>query len=117
MMIWEALYGERPFAGADARALEEAVRRGPPPPPRKSPVPPPIAAVLQRALAVAPAGRYPSVDAFLAALDRAARDRRWPLWLGAGAVGLAGVAVAAVTLRGATPSIRARARPRRSIAP
>jgi len=103
VMTWEALYGERPFAGADARALEDAIRKGPPPPPRKTPVPAAVALVLRRALAVDPAARYPSVAALLAALDHAARGRRRWLWIGGGvAVATAGAAVAALALgRGA----------------
>ncbi len=85
VMTWEALYGERPFAGKDARALEAAARQGPPPAPRRSPVPPAVAGVLRRALAVEPAARYPTVPAFLAALDRAVGARRRRVALGAGA--------------------------------
>ena len=104
VMTWEALYGERPFAGKDARALESAVRRGPPVAPRKTAVPPAVAAVLRRALAVDPAARFPTVPAFLAALDHAvgARRRRGAA-VAIGAVVAIGGATAAWTLGRSTP--------------
>jgi|JI10StandDraft_1071094.scaffolds.fasta_scaffold03224_5 serine/threonine protein kinase len=75
VVIWEALYGQRPHAGKTTRSLEDAVRAGPPSPPRGS-VPPAVGRVLRRALAVAPADRFRDLDQFLRALDRAVGQRR-----------------------------------------
>jgi tRNA A-37 threonylcarbamoyl transferase component Bud32 len=72
--LWEMLYGSRPFSGADFKGLAEAIRarrisssvaRGAPPAS--------VRRVLLRALAAEPEGRYPSMQALLAALERASR--------------------------------------------
>src|SRR5213076_1289088 len=76
--LWEALYGERPFDGADLDALADAVLDGARrEPPAGSRVPGWIRRALERGLAVAPADRWPSMHALLAALSPERRRRRW----------------------------------------
>jgi tetratricopeptide (TPR) repeat protein/predicted Ser/Thr protein kinase len=95
--LYEALYGERPFAAQDAGELAASiaagrVRR----PPRGSRVPAWLREVLLRGLAADPQARFVSMDALLAALARdPARVRR--RWLRAAAA-LAVIAVVAVSV-------------------
>ena len=78
--LWEALYGRRPFAGANVVELMANVVAGalrePPPDAR---VPGWIRKILLRGMQVDPTQRYPSMAAMLAALarDPAVRWRRW----------------------------------------
>ena len=69
--LYEALYGERPFAGNTPPSLEENVLRGtvrePPP---KSAVPYWIRKVLLRGLCASVEDRWPSMNDLLAELDR-----------------------------------------------
>lgn len=95
--LYEALHGERPFAGEGAEALAFAVTMGKVrPPPRDSRVPPWLRQVLLRGLATDPAQRFPSMDALLAAMarDPAVRRRRWA----GAALGVAVVAVAVAAM-------------------
>jgi tetratricopeptide (TPR) repeat protein len=75
--LFEALYGERPFAGNNARALGLAVMHGDraPIPPGRG-VPAAIARVVERGLATDPAERHESMDAIVDALKRARAGRR-----------------------------------------
>lgn len=69
--LYEALYGELPFAGDTIQALDANVTQGrvrPPPP--KSQVPPWLRKVLLRGLSPSPADRYPSMEPLLATLSR-----------------------------------------------
>ncbi|HXU31554.1 MAG TPA: serine/threonine-protein kinase, partial [Thermoanaerobaculia bacterium] len=82
--LFEALYGERPFAGQGALdlalAMESGELRTPTPAGRR--VPSWIRAVLARGLAFDPAARFPSMDDLLAALSHdpaVARRRMWSL--------------------------------------
>ncbi|MEO7092998.1 MAG: serine/threonine-protein kinase [Polyangiales bacterium] len=72
---WEALGGDRPFAGEDTLAQRAAIERGAPPPPRRY-VPPRLRQVLLRGLAFDPDKRWPSLPALLRALRSARRRRR-----------------------------------------
>jgi eukaryotic-like serine/threonine-protein kinase len=85
VVLWEALYGKRPFPGKTEESLRRAKRSGSGPRPSSS-VPEWVHAILVRGLAFAPEDRWTSVDALLEALasgqHRARRRRR-----------LAGVAV------------------------
>ncbi|MBK6919422.1 MAG: protein kinase [Deltaproteobacteria bacterium] len=103
VVLYEALYGERPFSGDNRLALAFAVRQGQidPPPPR-SEVPTKLREIILRGLRADPAERFPTMNALLAALRAAtAPPRRRPAWLVAsGALFLAAAAAgAAVMLR------------------
>ena len=80
--LYEALYGERPFAGRDRKLLGKAKLQGDiRPPPRGSSVPAWLHAVVVRGLAVDRGARWPDMNALLGAL---ARDpnlvrRRWAI--------------------------------------
>ena len=87
--LWEALHGERPFAGATMTTLAANVKAGVlRAPPRRTGVPGWLRRVTERGLAVDPERRWPSVDALLAALERGQARAR----LRAGGALLAGVA-------------------------
>jgi eukaryotic-like serine/threonine-protein kinase len=83
--VYEALYGQRAFEGADASELARAKTRGElRPPPARHEVPRFVHAALSRGLAAAPADRFASMDELLAALERdgPARVRRGLLFAG-----------------------------------
>ncbi len=81
---WEALFGKRPFGGATLEALSVAVTEGRLEQPSDARgVPPRIRMLLQRGLAVAPADRFPTMDALLDALAVAAEPRRRGPWIAA----------------------------------
>jgi tetratricopeptide (TPR) repeat protein len=89
--LWEALYGERPFAGATGAELKANVVAGRiRAAPGDKDVPAHLEALVRRGLAVNREDRWPSMTALLAALDRKRRPR-WPIAMAA----LAGVAVIA----------------------
>jgi eukaryotic-like serine/threonine-protein kinase len=111
--LWEALYRERPFAGAEGAAIRAAVLAGARrEPPAGARVPGAIATVLARGLERDPARRWPSIDALLDELARRAAPRRVPgLALGgAGALvaGLVFFAIAPATTTDPCPSPAAR---------
>ncbi|WP_224243477.1 serine/threonine-protein kinase [Hyalangium gracile] len=97
--LWEALYGEPPFAGTTPAALAQGVIIGRvgAAPARRQGVPASIHAALLRGLQKEPAARHPSMEALLDALEsHPARRRRRVLALlavGALCVALPGVAV------------------------
>ena len=69
--LYEALYGERPFAGNTPQAVESNVLRGAVrEPPAKSDVPGWIRKVLLRGLSASVGERWPSMNDLLAELDR-----------------------------------------------
>ena len=95
--LYEALYGQRPFAGDTLAALMANIVAGnirPPPP--QSRVPAWIRRVLLRGISALPDGRFPSMAALLTALgqDPAVRNRRW-IGVAAAALLIAGAAVGA----------------------
>jgi tetratricopeptide (TPR) repeat protein len=91
--LYEALYGERPFAGTSYAELCANVTTGSvQPPPKSARVPARIRRVLLRGLALAPGDRYPSMKALLAALARDQTRARAVLAGGALAVCLAAAA-------------------------
>ncbi|HMF43117.1 MAG TPA: protein kinase [Polyangia bacterium] len=91
--LYEALYGERPFAGDNFAELRAAVLSGKArPAPLSSHVPARLRAILLRGLSVVPGKRYPDMNALLAALEQAAARRGGlarMLWVGAAAGGVA----------------------------
>jgi eukaryotic-like serine/threonine-protein kinase len=68
--LWEALYGERPFVGATAVEVTQALLAGVLPPRPRSSVPAWLHAVLTRGLTRRPEDRFPTMEALLEALDR-----------------------------------------------
>ena len=74
--LYEGLYGQRAFAGADASELARAKAQGPPPAPPDSEVPSRVYSVVARGLAADPHQRWPSMQDFVAALRRVHRRRR-----------------------------------------
>ena len=88
--LYEALYGERPFAGDSIIGLAEAVTAGRvKAPPKDARVPVWIRRILLRGLSVEPAQRFSSMEALALALanDPAKRTRKW-LYVGAAAATL-----------------------------
>jgi eukaryotic-like serine/threonine-protein kinase len=88
--LWEALCGEAPFRGKD---LARAKHQGPPPWPggrgRSGETPRRVVEALRRGLSVAPAHRWPSMEALLDVLSREpGRGRASWLMVGAGVVTL-----------------------------
>ncbi|HEY1813653.1 MAG TPA: protein kinase [Kofleriaceae bacterium] len=89
--LWEALFDERPFAGATIDQIRAAMATSPKPP--RGVVPARIVRVIERGLATDPDARWPDVRAMLDAL--AARPRRGRMIaIAAGLV--AAIAIAAV---------------------
>ena len=88
VVLYEGLYGHRPFVGGSTKKLADAVRAGDIRRPEHTRgVPHRIETIVVRGLSPKPADRYPSMEALLSELDRAAR----PLsvrWASAGAAGL-----------------------------
>jgi tetratricopeptide (TPR) repeat protein len=75
--LYEALHGERPFAGDTPRELMAEVRSGRVrPAPRGTSVPPWLHRLVVRGLEVDPAARHPSMEALLTALQRDPSERR-----------------------------------------
>ena len=83
--LYEALYGERPFAGTSVTSLAMNVLDGRVrPAPKNSGVPAWLRDVVVRGLATEPTDRWPSMDALLAELQRDPEERR-PPWVMLGA--------------------------------
>ena len=69
VVIWEALYGQRPFPGATVGAIADRVLSGTiEPPPSETRVPAWVRRVLERGLARDPDRRFASMDALLTTL-------------------------------------------------
>lgn len=89
--LWEALYGERAFAGETFAELAVAVSAGARrPAPAGAKVPAWVRRVAQRGLDPDPDKRYESVDELLAALEADPRPRRWFFGVTASALVIAG---------------------------
>ncbi|MBK7078104.1 MAG: serine/threonine protein kinase [Myxococcales bacterium] len=104
VMAWELLAGARPFGGEDVAALRAAIEAGLPRTAWRVGRSTRPLLRLTRALAVAPADRYPSVDALVAALvpPRAIRG----VVIGAGALAVTVATAAILVARAAQPSAR-----------
>jgi Tol biopolymer transport system component len=97
--LYQALYGELPFAGDNARAIRAAIaRNNVRPAPRRSRVRGPLRAVLLRGLKARPDDRFPSMSALVAALRQRARPRLAPALGVVGALLVAAGAVATTVL-------------------
>jgi tetratricopeptide (TPR) repeat protein len=76
--LYEALFGQRPFAGGTVEERVRALREGRvTPPPRGSRVPGVVRDAVLHGLAAEPASRHPSLDALLDRLESGPRARRW----------------------------------------
>ena len=95
--FYEALYGERPFAGDSLADLLTALSNNEVrPAPRRSRVPKWLRAALLRGLHNDPEQRWPSMDALLEVIERTpVKRRRWEL---GGVVGLAAAGVVGFSL-------------------
>ncbi len=93
VVVWEALFGERPFQGRSVAALAHAVCETEPPPfPAGVHVPRNVKAALLRGLAKDPRQRHASMAALLTALEPT--RRAWLPWSVAGAAAALGLGVA-----------------------
>jgi hypothetical protein len=103
VVVYEALFGARPFEAATIGRLAEAIRAGLTRRPELRGVPRRVLDVLERGLAAKPSARWPSMDALLQALERAMRRRRW--WLAAAAPALVAMvaAIGYIAIRGDAP--------------
>jgi eukaryotic-like serine/threonine-protein kinase len=104
--LYEALYGQRPFAGATVLELRHNLfSANVTPEPRRSPIPGALRRALLRGLDPQPACRFPTMRELLRALETAAAPspRRWRLTL---AVACAASALAAATVVTATVGAR-----------
>jgi serine/threonine protein kinase/tetratricopeptide (TPR) repeat protein len=96
--LYEALYNRQPFAAASAAETKERVLAGDVVDPgRDARVPRRLWPIVARALSVAPAQRFATMEALLAELTRDPESVR-RRWLGLGAVTLAALLVAGVAL-------------------
>ncbi len=104
--FYQALYGERPFDGANYAELSTNIIQGRiKPPPAGSSVPAWLRAVVLRGLSVAPEKRFASMDEILDAMSRDPALRRRRLAGGAGVALLVGIAAVASwrSLHGPSP--------------
>ena len=95
--LWEAVFGQRPFAGPDVASIRAAVLDGTPVAAHARRAPRWLSAALARGLARDPAHRWPSLRRLLDELASRARPRRVPAPVLAGiAAAVAGAAVFAI---------------------
>jgi tetratricopeptide (TPR) repeat protein len=93
VLVWEALFGRRPFEAARLDELAPAIARGPRPARRRG-VPRGVVRALERGLASDPAARWPTMQALVDALDRQARRPRRLLVAAGGALAVGALALA-----------------------
>jgi tetratricopeptide (TPR) repeat protein/predicted Ser/Thr protein kinase len=91
--LWEALHGQRPFAGRDVATISLAVTEGRLRKPEHDELPGWLREVIERGLSRDPKQRWPSMRALLEALDRDPTQRRRTALFG---LGLSAVLVAAL---------------------
>ena len=86
VVVWECLFGSRPFTGSTLAALAISIERQELPPPARTDVPQRVREVIERGLRVDPAARHADMPALLTALrDAAAPRSRRRLAIGMGA--------------------------------
>ena len=108
-VLFELLTGRRPYPGDSVDAVVRSHRSDPVPDPRmvEPDLSDGLAAVCMRAMAKLPADRFQSAQAFLDALEDAARDRYGAAWFtGAGLGAAAGTALATRAAASAAPRRR-----------
>jgi tetratricopeptide (TPR) repeat protein len=112
--LYEALYGRRPFASAEARGLADAVTGGHvEPEPARSPIPRRIRLAIRRALSADPDERFATIDDFAASL--ATTPRRVPYLIGAVAAVALVVAIVLASRRSEAASCQDLDRPMRAV--
>ena len=79
--LYEAVYGERPFAGTAVAALAENVQRGVIRSERHGTTPPALRRIILRGLEPSPARRYPSMELLLRDLERLASPNRLRIFI------------------------------------
>lgn len=104
LVLYEALYGQHPFAAESFamlvdRALEGAI--GEPPP--NSRVSPRLRKIIVRGLSLDPDERWPDMPSLLAAMEAAIERKRPGLWIAA-AVAATAVGVASASVIGGNPT-------------
>jgi tetratricopeptide (TPR) repeat protein len=102
--LYEALFGERPFAGDNFAELCANVTSGEHRVPRRAGVSPRVQRAVLRGLATKPANRFASMDALLREL--VPPRRRWH-WFGGAAAVVAAVAVGVIALDRPAPAVEA----------
>jgi serine/threonine protein kinase/tetratricopeptide (TPR) repeat protein len=103
IVVWEALFGRRPFQANTLAALAHAVLETPTPPfPSTPSIPRRVRSVLERGLAKQPEQRFTSMHALLDALGPV-RSPRLP-WLVAGGLATVAIPLGALALRGEEPA-------------
>jgi len=104
--LWEALHGERPFAGGTIMELVASIAGGAlPEPPRASGVPRWLRRVVARGLAARPDDRFPSMGELLGALEAAPRRRRRRVIAAASALVLGGAGLVGYAMAGPEPEL------------
>jgi tetratricopeptide (TPR) repeat protein/predicted Ser/Thr protein kinase len=101
VVLYEALYGARPFSAVRARDIRR--RRTVPPAPTNSDVPDRLYRVIARGLDPDPEQRWPCMSDLLAAVAGHGNHRRRRMIVAAFGVGILGAWVVAVSLPGAGP--------------
>lgn len=102
VVVWEALFGARPFQASTLAALAHAVLETPTPDIPSAPsIPRPVRAALERGLAKQPEERFVSMDALLDALGPP-RTQRAP-WVVAGGIAALAVPLGALALQDPEP--------------
>jgi tetratricopeptide (TPR) repeat protein len=90
VVLWEALFGARPFVGTTIGEIQEAIAQHELEGSRA--VPERVRSVIERGLAIAPGERWPNMASLLAALGEAAQPRTG-LWVATAVAGTALVAI------------------------
>ncbi|HXJ18742.1 MAG TPA: serine/threonine-protein kinase [Polyangia bacterium] len=106
VVLYEALTGRRPYEGDNVYAILHAIGAGQFPRPRslRPQIPEPLEAAILRSMTLDPAGRFPSVAAFGAALLPFASDTTRAVWSGTFRTAISASAATAVLPPGADPA-------------